>query len=86
MPLYAARKPPGFAFVEFEDARDADAAIRKLDGECITSAASRLISERLLPLMLTSIRSPYQLNIVWSGEVSFGESEVHQHWQFNYLL
>ena len=28
----AARKPPGFAFVEFEDSRDADVAIGKLDG------------------------------------------------------
>ena len=30
--VWVARNPPGFAFVEFEDARDAEDAIRGLDG------------------------------------------------------
>ena len=30
--VWVARNPPGFAFVEFEDARDAEDAIRALDG------------------------------------------------------
>lgn len=30
--VWIARKPPGFAFVEFEDHRDADDAVRGLDG------------------------------------------------------
>ena len=30
--VWVARNPPGFAFVEFEDSRDADDAIRGLDG------------------------------------------------------
>jgi arginine/serine-rich splicing factor 7 len=30
--VWVARNPPGFAFVEFEDARDAADAVRGLDG------------------------------------------------------
>lgn len=30
--VWVARNPPGFAFVEFEDAADASDAVRELDG------------------------------------------------------
>ena len=30
--VWVARKPPGFAFIEFDDPRDADDAVRRLDG------------------------------------------------------
>lgn len=33
--VWVGRKPPGFAFIEFEDRRDADDAIRALNGMCL---------------------------------------------------
>lgn len=36
--VWVARNPPGFAFVEFEDPRDASDAVRELDGRYIFSA------------------------------------------------
>ncbi|KAJ8874848.1 hypothetical protein PR048_022737 [Dryococelus australis] len=33
--VWVARNPPGFAFVEFEDARDAEDAVRGLDGRWV---------------------------------------------------
>ena len=33
--VWVARNPPGFAFVEFEDVRDAEDAVRGLDGRLV---------------------------------------------------
>ncbi|KAM7394865.1 hypothetical protein PAMP_021640 [Pampus punctatissimus] len=40
--VWIARNPPGFAFVEFEDPRDADDAVRGLDGKTICGSRVRV--------------------------------------------
>lgn len=40
--VWVARSPPGFAFVEFEDARDATDAVRALDGRTICGRRARV--------------------------------------------
>ncbi|CAG0878872.1 unnamed protein product [Darwinula stevensoni] len=40
--VWVARNPPGFAFVEFEDARDAEDAVRALDGKRIAGRRVRV--------------------------------------------
>lgn len=40
--VWIARNPPGFAFVEFEDARDAADAVRGLDGRTVCGRRARV--------------------------------------------
>ncbi|KAL9981580.1 hypothetical protein ACROYT_G010301 [Oculina patagonica] len=40
--VWVARNPPGFAFVEFEDLRDAEDAIKELDGKTICGVEVRV--------------------------------------------
>lgn len=44
--VWVARNPPGFAFVEFEDLRDAEDAIKELDGKHICGAHVRVEMSR----------------------------------------
>ncbi|MGH0135353.1 UNVERIFIED_CONTAM: hypothetical protein FKN15_075430 [Acipenser sinensis] len=39
--VWVARNPPGFAFVEFEDPRDAADAVRELDGRSVPATGAR---------------------------------------------
>ncbi|OPJ58739.1 hypothetical protein AV530_000501 [Patagioenas fasciata monilis] len=41
--VWIARNPPGFAFVEFEDPRDAEDAVRGLDGKVICPEAEGIL-------------------------------------------
>ncbi|XP_035633617.1 serine/arginine-rich splicing factor 3-like [Oncorhynchus keta] len=40
--VWVARNPPGFAFVEFEDPRDATDAVRELDGRTLSGSRVRV--------------------------------------------
>lgn len=41
--VWVARNPPGFAFVEFEDPRDAEDAVRGLDGTRVCGVSQSII-------------------------------------------
>uniref|UniRef100_A0A914C581 RRM domain-containing protein n=1 Tax=Acrobeloides nanus TaxID=290746 RepID=A0A914C581_9BILA len=40
--IWIARKPPGFAFIEFEDVRDAEDAVKMLDGTRICGVRAKV--------------------------------------------
>lgn len=50
--VWVARNPPGFAFVEFEDPRDAEDAVRALDG---TWVAFGLTSSAILGFIFLAV-------------------------------
>ncbi|KAI1702426.1 RNA recognition motif domain-containing protein [Ditylenchus destructor] len=41
--VWVARRPPGFAFIEFEDVRDAEDAVRAMDGNRICGVRAKIV-------------------------------------------
>ena len=48
--VWVARNPPGFAFVEFEDPRDAEDSVRGLDGTRVCGVSTFIFRNRLCAL------------------------------------
>lgn len=42
--VWVARRPPGYAFIDFDDRRDAQDAIREIDGELLMFSIGYLIT------------------------------------------
>ncbi|KAK2195134.1 bifunctional RNA-binding domain superfamily/RNA recognition motif domain/Nucleotide-binding alpha-beta plait domain superfamily [Babesia duncani] len=71
--VWIARKPPGFAFVTFEDERDANDAIEELDG---TSYEGTTIKVELSKGNRSGLMSMFNFNYrVADREVEAGESD-----------
>ncbi|OQR77632.1 hypothetical protein BIW11_06952 [Tropilaelaps mercedesae] len=61
--VWVARNPPGFAFVEFDDSRDAEDAVRALDGSRHSCFSSELQSERrVVPRVLAREHKSHKIS------------------------
>jgi len=61
--VWVARNPPGFAFVEFEDPRDAEDAVRGLDGTWV-SFFSHLFGHFWILLEFSCVRILFDFSII----------------------
>jgi len=65
--VWVARNPPGFAFIEFEDERDAADAVRELDGTSVTVLQSTLPGLRMTSLISQSEIRNSSISIFFLG-------------------
>ncbi|KAH8026225.1 hypothetical protein HPB51_017151 [Rhipicephalus microplus] len=67
--VWVARSPPGFAFVEFEDPRDARDAVRALDGKTIEDALEAEVASKRRRLRPAKYPDLEKALLTWKKEM-----------------
>ncbi|KYO18394.1 hypothetical protein Y1Q_0008512 [Alligator mississippiensis] len=67
--VWIARNPPGFAFVEFEDPRDAEDAVLGLDGKIICGSRIPFKIQRKKVFSLTQPKSWQEIQVSFLSQI-----------------